>query len=210
MTKLNRKLTYPIGSVWTLGKPAQAETGFGRIVTIVEPAEDFRRVVVADCEHPEKTAEVRIKNLGNKLADDLKDFGPAAHKPATRHPQTTSKAYDSAANSLKHSFVGRLLEEVSWQGIQVKGYRGGGLGLENVLTIEVFQALDFLPRTSFFGEVISSAHGSPRICSLLREEAETAEFLPLPGDVWLEAENIRRVNVQPDLIVRTESVVLSD
>jgi hypothetical protein len=206
MSKPNRKLTYPIGSVWTLGKPAQAETGLGKIVTIVGRAEDFRRVVVADCEHPDKRTEVRIKNLGNKLSDDVKDFDPVAHKPATRHQQTTSKAHHFVAHTLKHSFVGRLLEEVSWQGTQVKGYRGGGLGLENVLTIEVFQALDFLPRVSFFGEVVGSAHGSLATRALLQREAETAEFFPLPGDIWLEDENIRRVNVQPDLLVRTQTV----
>jgi hypothetical protein len=50
---------------------------------------------------------------------------------------------------LKHSFIGRLLEEISWQGAQIKGYRGGGVGFENVLTIEIFQALDFLPPLSF-------------------------------------------------------------
>ena len=99
-----------------------------------------------------------------------------------------------------------MLEEISWQGAQVKGYRGGGVGFENVLTIEVFQALDFLPRTRFFGEVIGSAHGSNRARGLLKEQAERAEFFPLPGDTWLEANNVPRVNVQPDVIVTTPSL----
>jgi len=107
---------------------------------------------------------------------------------------------------LKHSFVGRLLEEISWQGSQVKGYRGGGLGFENVLTIEVFQALDFLPRMPFFAEVIGSAHGAPRTCGLLKDEAERAEFLALPGDIWLEGENVSNINLQPDVILTTPSV----
>ena len=43
-----------------------------------------------------------------------------------------------------------LLDELSWEGNAWK-YREGGLGLENVLTAEVFQALDFLPREAFLG-----------------------------------------------------------
>ena len=209
MSKPNRKLTYTIGSVWSLGKPAQAETGLGRIVTIVGSAEDFRRVVVADYEDSDKRAEVRIKNLGNKLADHAKDFDPSAYKTQRKAEQRLTKHGDSGGRTRKHSFIGRLLDEISWQGSQVKGYRGGGLGLENVLTIEVFQALDFLPRTSFFGEVINAARGSHRACALLNAEAESAEFSSLPGtnsNIWLEAEKVPRVNVQPDLIITTKSV----
>jgi len=149
MSKPNRKLTYPIGSVWTLGKPAQAETGLGKIVKIVGKAEDFRRVVVVDCEHPEKKAEVRIKNLGNKLAECAKGFDPGSYKLAANRGRITSKAHDPAAHTVKHSFVGRLLEEISYEGKKVRVYRDGGLGRENVLTTEVFQALDFMPRTLF-------------------------------------------------------------
>lgn len=206
MRKPKRKLTYPIGSVWTLGKPAQVETSLGKIVTIVATPVDSRRVVVADCEHPDKKAEVRIKNLGNKLAECATGFDTSPYPPARNVERSTSKTHVSGIDDLKHSFIGRLLEEISWQGPQVKGYRGGGLGLENVLTIEVFQALDFLPRTWFFSEVIGSAHGSLPACTLLRQEAERAEFFPLPGDVWLEDDNITKINVQPDIIVRTQSV----
>ncbi|MBE9020222.1 hypothetical protein IQ272_29640 [Chroococcidiopsidales cyanobacterium LEGE 13417] len=42
------------------------------------------------------------------------------------------------------SVLGRLLEELSWVGSTIGSYRTGGRGLENVLTAEVFQALDFL------------------------------------------------------------------
>jgi hypothetical protein len=209
MSKPNRKLTYPIGSVWTLGKPAQSETGLGKIVTIVGSAEDFRRVVVADYEHSDKRADVRIKNLGNKLAEHAKDFDPRAYKTPTKAEEKCTKHTDSGGRICEHSFIGRLLDEISWQGPQVKGYRGGGLGLENVLTIEIFQALDFLPRTSFFGEVVSATHGSQRACALLKAEVESAEFFPLPGtnsNIWLETDNVPRVNVQPDLIVKTKSV----
>ncbi|MBD2648195.1 hypothetical protein H6G92_18560, partial [Nostoc foliaceum FACHB-393] len=42
--------------------------------------------------------------------------------------------------------IGRLLQELSWVGSTIKEYRDGGRGFENVLTAEVFLALDFLPR----------------------------------------------------------------
>jgi hypothetical protein len=54
--------------------------------------------------------------------------------------------------------------------------------------------------------VIGSAHGSARTCALLKEQAEDAEFFPLPGDTWLEVASIPKTNVQPDLIVKTLSV----
>ena len=54
------------------------------------------------------------------------------------------------------SITGRLLEEISWEG-NARRYRRGGQGRENVLTAEVFQILDFLPRDRFLGEVIRSA-----------------------------------------------------
>jgi hypothetical protein len=107
---------------------------------------------------------------------------------------------------MKGSVIGRLLEEVSWTGSQVTAYRGGGRGFENVLTAEVFQALDFLPRTSFFGEVIDSAHGSVTGRAVLRQEAEIADFLLLPGEMHLVGENIPKVEVQPDVILTTPSV----
>ncbi|HEV8555564.1 MAG TPA: hypothetical protein VGR06_04100 [Actinophytocola sp.] len=56
--------------------------------------------------------------------------------------------------------VGRLLEELSWEGPRVRQYRFGGRGLENVLTAEVLTALDFLPRRGFLGAVLAAAHGA--------------------------------------------------
>jgi hypothetical protein len=40
------------------------------------------------------------------------------------------------------SVLGRLLEEISWEGASVRRYRDGGRGHENVLTAEVLTALD--------------------------------------------------------------------
>lgn len=50
--------------------------------------------------------------------------------------------------------IGQLLQHISWVGNTVKAYRNGGQGFEDVLTAEVFLALDFLPRQSFLGAVI--------------------------------------------------------
>ena len=48
----------------------------------------------------------------------------------------------------------RVLSGVSWEGRKVNTkYRDGGRGVEEVLTAEVFQALEFLPRHPFIEEV---------------------------------------------------------
>lgn len=107
---------------------------------------------------------------------------------------------------MKASVIGRLLEEISWTGSQVTAYRGGGRGFENVLTAEVFQALDFLPRSFFFGEIIDCAHGSAAGRAILRRDAEIAEFLLLPGEMHLAGENIPKVEVQPDVILTTANL----
>jgi hypothetical protein len=47
------------------------------------------------------------------------------------------------------SALGRFLEELSWCGVTIRNYRDGGRGYENVLTTEVLQGLDLLPRSPF-------------------------------------------------------------
>ena len=47
------------------------------------------------------------------------------------------------------SVIGRLLEEISWEGSRVKQYGEGGRGLENVLTAEVLLPLTYFPRGPF-------------------------------------------------------------
>lgn len=77
--------------------------------------------------------------------------------------------------------LGRLLQEISWEG-NARHYRQGGRGLENVLTAEVFQALDFLPRTEFFGRALKSAVGAGGAIQRLSSEIEGAKLSLLPGD----------------------------
>jgi hypothetical protein len=66
---------------------------------------------------------------------------------------------DDTKTPANASVIGRLLEEISWEGRRVRNYRSGGRGMENVLTAEVMLGLYYLPRRPFLGEVIRSARG---------------------------------------------------
>jgi hypothetical protein len=90
--------------------------------------------------------------------------------------------------------VGRLLEELSWEG-NAKKYRHGGRGLENVLVTEVFSALDLLPRTSFLGEVLRAAHGGGEARDVAAGSVEEAAVEVLPGGPDLSPGG---PNIQPD------------
>ncbi len=102
--------------------------------------------------------------------------------------------------------LGRLLEEISWEG-NARHYREGGRGFENVLTVEVFQALDFLPRARFLGRIVESvAGGGSQAAKLLSQEAELVTFSLLPGDVFLSGPGTAQLAVQPDGIIESPSV----
>jgi hypothetical protein len=107
------------------------------------------------------------------------------------------------------SAVGRLLQEISWEG-NARRYRRGGQGRENVLTMEVFQALDFLPRVEFLGRIIRSAEcGSPATLNVLAEQVEELTFTLLPGDIDLASDPPKgkgRFHLQPDGILQSPSV----
>lgn len=107
------------------------------------------------------------------------------------------------------SALGRLLNEVSWEG-NARKYRHGGPGLENVLTTEVFQALDFLPRTEFFGRIVRSAVGDgAETLNVLAGQVENLTFRLLPGDITLterQPNGKRRLDVQPDGILESADV----
>jgi hypothetical protein len=101
--------------------------------------------------------------------------------------------------------MGRLLEEISWEG-NARKYRQGGRGLENVLTAELFLALDFLPRTTFLGEILRSAVGASETVQLLLRDAEKVTFSLLPGDIFLARRPAPEFCVQPDVIIECPSV----
>lgn len=98
------------------------------------------------------------------------------------------------------SVIRQLLDEISWEGNATK-YRGGGMGKENVLTAEVFQALDFLPRSQFLGLVLEDVQerssGSPQLST----HVEQMTVSVLPGDLRAEEFNLR---VQPDVLLTSE------
>lgn len=100
------------------------------------------------------------------------------------------------------SFIGRLLEEISWEGALVKGYREGGRGRENVLVAEVWQALHYLPREAFLGEVLkrtSNAQGQ-----VLRLDTESARLGLLPDEISISD----GVGVQADVHISTDEALV--
>ncbi|HEX7304798.1 hypothetical protein [Lentzea sp.] len=113
-----------------------------------------------------------------------------------------------SVTSGNESVLGRLLEEISWEGSTVRRYRDGGQGLENVLTAEVVTALDFLPRQAFLGAVLDRAHGADEARRLLSGEVEDAELTFLPEEITLNPDRRargERLIVQPDAFVITPS-----
>ena len=104
--------------------------------------------------------------------------------------------------------IGRLLWEISWEG-NAKRYHEGGRGRENVLTTEVFAALDYLPRTAFLGEVLRAAHGADHARRSVAATIELAELRVLPGDVRGASANGEPTTwtVQPDVRLDTPTTL---
>lgn len=101
------------------------------------------------------------------------------------------------------SHIRQLLDEISWEG-NARKYRDGGMGLENVVTTEVFQALDLLPRHHFLAPVLRGLQGgSPGQSSTMAEEAEALTVSTLPGDLTT---NCGRVRVQPDALLASDKL----
>ena len=103
------------------------------------------------------------------------------------------------------SVIGRLLEEISWEGRRSRMYRQGGRGLENVLTAQVLQALDLLPRTAFLGRVIRDAHGADAARARVAGEVEDLTVAFLPEEMTLAADGAR---VQADALLTGPSTVV--
>ena len=101
------------------------------------------------------------------------------------------------------SVLRRLLTEISWEGTTTQ-YRSGGEGFENVLTAEVFQALDLLPRTEFLGGVVAALHGDDieGTRSRVLMEIEGAEVDLLPGSLP-RGRGDPDYDVQPDATLST-------
>jgi hypothetical protein len=95
------------------------------------------------------------------------------------------------------SHIGRLLEELSWEG-NARRYRQGGRGLENVLVTEVFAALDLLPREAFLGSILRSAHSGDQARAAAAAGAEDARVEVLPGGPDLYPGG---PNIEPDAVL---------
>ena len=105
------------------------------------------------------------------------------------------------------SAVGRLLQEVSYE--SAKSYHDGGMGRENVLTVEVFQALDFLPREAFLGSVVGAAHGAVQARERLIESIGNCTVGILVGDIspTLASGGKAAWSIQPDAVIESDPVV---
>ena len=106
----------------------------------------------------------------------------------------------------ERSLLNHLLREVSWVGKDIFKYRDGGVGFENVLSAETLQAIDFLPRTQFLGQILRGAHGADAGRLMLADEAEDCEIELLPGDIFLRDktnEKDRGYSVQPDGLIKS-------
>jgi hypothetical protein len=104
---------------------------------------------------------------------------------------------DDATNT---TIIGRLLEEISWEGQRVRLYRRGGRGMENVLTAEVMLPLSFLPRTHFLAEVLLAAHGAEDALRRVAAQIEDSELSVLPQELKLQPAG---TVVQPDALLET-------
>lgn len=110
------------------------------------------------------------------------------------------------------SIIGSLLKEISWVGSRnlIKHYRNGGLGIENVLTAEVLQGLDFLPRQHFLGAVINELSGYMLPArDILISEIEQASVSLLSEHFYLRPSresHDTRIDVQPDGFLVSPSV----
>lgn len=100
--------------------------------------------------------------------------------------------------------IGRLLEEISWEG-NARAYRSGGRGRENVLTTEVFLALDFLPRSHFLGRLLQGAIGADDARSEICRTIEEAAIDVLPGNI--QCGTSAKPTIQPDALIETAANV---
>lgn len=96
--------------------------------------------------------------------------------------------------------------EISWG--KAATFREGGQRMENVLTTEVFQALDFLPRASFLASVLRAAHVDEPVVVEKIGNCEDATIYVLPGDLPVDASFAKPRKIQPDVIIETSTAFI--
>jgi len=110
----------------------------------------------------------------------------------------------------RSSTIGRLLEIISWQGRSVRQYRDRGRGMEDVLTAEVFQALDFLPRARCLAAVLGSSSGEASAArAILVDEAESLRVGAFGDRFYLNpsaTNHQARIAVDPDATIECSEI----
>lgn len=102
-----------------------------------------------------------------------------------------------------------LVHGMSWEGrTVVSKYRNGGKGVEEVLTAEVFQALEFLPRRPFVRSIFEKIHTLDEGSSFVPpSEHKTSQFLLSPAGRFVlrpdESTHQTQIDVQFDGMIRT-------
>ena len=107
--------------------------------------------------------------------------------------------------------VGRLMEVISWHGKSIRNFRNQGTGMEDVLTTEVIQALDLLPRSHFLAPVLEACEGlaiDARAhladeAEALRVEAHADRFHLNPS----QRHHHLSIAVDPDVVLETPEVL---
>ncbi|MBU8865532.1 hypothetical protein [Paenarthrobacter aromaticivorans] len=108
---------------------------------------------------------------------------------------------DFASPQLPASVIGRLVDELSWEGRKIRRLRNGGRGDENVLTAEALLLLSYLPREAFLGGVLGAAHGADHVRSKIAAGSEDATLQMFPTEIKIPGTSI---GVQADAAIWQE------
>lgn len=118
---------------------------------------------------------------------------------ARRRWASVANLYLSAMElSAPTSVIGRLVDELSWEGRRIRRLRNGGRGDENVLTAEVLLLLSYLPRSAFLGAILRAAHGAQDMRLSVASKLEDAAIQMFPDQLTLPGAGI---GVQPDAAI---------
>ncbi|BCW36059.1 hypothetical protein StoSoilA2_21150 [Arthrobacter sp. StoSoilA2] len=108
---------------------------------------------------------------------------------------------DLASPQFPASVIGRLVDELSWEGRKIRRLRNGGRGDENVLTAEALLLLSYLPREAFLGGVLGAAHGADHVRSRIAAGSEEATLQMFPTEIKIPGTTI---GVQADAAIWQE------
>jgi len=113
------------------------------------------------------------------------------------------------------SIITKMLSDISWEGkLVTTKYRNGGKGLEVVLTTEVLQALQYLPRLPFLCAVLSTLEcESGSSLEFSKTEIQDSDVIVFPSGRFelrpSKDNHQEKIDVQPDaMLVTPESKVL--